>query len=255
MIKDYGKIFGFVVFLIVSTGILYLSLFTYSEKGKEKIKTIKVTGNSFLSSERYMKLTGLDRQQVYNDLNLNIIKRKFEKHPYVANAFVKSDGRGNVDIKIDEKTIYAVLLKNEKTFFITSEFELLEIQNYTTYSDIPVISNVSISGKINASTKLKNNDLTDAFRIIEASKIVGDDFAKKLSEINLKNGGNIVLTFSGVNYPILFGRGNESKKIVGLNMLWIKYKNLNENLSSTAYIDLRFSNSAYIGSKENAGLM
>jgi cell division protein FtsQ len=254
MAKDFNKIFGVILLAIITIVILYLSLFTYEEKGKEKIKTIKVYGNNLLSAAKYMKLTGLDRQQVYSNLSLNIIKRKIEKHPYVAKASVKSDGRGNVNVNIEEKEIYAVFLNHNETFFLTGDYELLKIQDYTTYPEIPVISNAIIFGNISSSNKLANKDIADAFNIIDATKIIGNNFAKKLSEINLNRGGEIILTFSGVNYPVLFGRGNESKKLVGLNLFWEKYSNLTENLSHTEYIDLRFSNTAYIGNKVNASL-
>ena len=78
---------------------------------------------------------------------------------------------------------------------------------------------------------------------------------KKLSEINLKSGGDVVLTFSGVNYPVVFGRGNESKKMIYLSLVWERINNLKASFQNTEYIDLRFTNEAYIGSKENTGLI
>lgn len=255
MKKDFGKIFGVVLLIVMVLSILYLSLFKYSEKGKEEIKMIKLYGNNLLSSEIYLRFADLDQSSVYDDLNLNIIKKRFEEHPYVAKAEVKSDGLGNVDVKIVEKDIYAVLLSRSEPYFLTNDFELLKIHQYTTYSDIPVISNFRVTEKLAPSKVYKTEDIVDAFRIIDAAKITDIELSKKLSEINLKNGGDVVLTFSGINYPIVFGRGNEAKKMIYLSLVWERINNLKASYQNTEYIDLRFSNEAYIGSKENTGLI
>ena len=255
MKKDFGKIFGVVLLIVMVLSILYLSLFKYSEKGKEEIKMIKLYGNNLLSSEIYLRFADLDQSFVYDDLNLNIIKKRFEEHPYVAKAEVKSDGLGNVDVKIVEKDIYAVLLSRSEPYFLTNDFELLKIHQYTTYSDIPVISNFKVTEKLAPSKVYKTEDIVDAFRIIDAAKITDIELSKKLSEINLKNGGDVVLTFSGINYPIVFGRGNEAKKMIYLSLVWERISNLKASYQNTEYIDLRFSNEAYIGSKENTGLI
>lgn len=255
MKKDFGKIFGVVLLSVIVLFTVYLSLFTYSKKGKEEIKMINIHGNNLLNAEIYLRFADLDQSSVYDDINLNIIKRRIEEHPYVAKAEVKSDGLGNVDVKIKEKDIYAVLLTRAEPYFVTNDFELLKIMEYTTYTDIPVISNFRLSEKIVPSKVYKTEDIVEAFKIIDAAKITDTELAKKISEINLKNGGDIVLTFSGVNYPVVFGRGNESKKMIYLSLVWERINNLKASYQNTEYIDLRFNNEAYIGSKENTGLI
>ena len=255
MKKDFGKIFGVVLLSLIVVSILYLSLFTYSKKGKEEIKMINIHGNNLLSKEIYTRFADMDQSSVYNNLNLNNIKKRIEEHPYVAKAEVKSDGRGNVDVNIKEKDIYAVLLSRTEPYFVTNDFELLKILEYTTYADIPVISNFKVSEKLSPSKIYKTEDIVDAFRIIDAAKITDIELSKKLSEINLKNGGDVILSFSGINYPVVFGRGNESKKMIYLSLVWERINTLKASYQNTEYIDLRFSNEAYIGSKENTGLI
>lgn len=255
MKKDFGKIFGVVLLSVMVFSILYLSLFKYNEKGKEEIIMININGNTLLSKEIYLRFADLDQSSVYDDLNLNMIKKRIEEHPYIDKAEVKSDGRGNVDVKIKEKDIYAVLLSQTEPYFLTNDFELLKIHEFTTYSDIPVISNFRLSEKLTPSKVYMSEDIVEAFRIIDAAKITDIEISKKLSEINLKSGGDVVLTFSGVNYPIVFGRGNESKKMIYLSLVWERINNLKASFQQTEYIDLRFTNEAYIGSKENTGLI
>lgn len=255
MKKDFGNIFGVILLVVILALTVYLSLFKYNEKGKEEINMINVNGNNLLSKDIYLKYADLDQSSIFDDLTLNVIKKRIELHPYIAKAEVKSDGRGNVEVRIKEKDIYAILLGKTEPYFLTNDFELLQIQEYTSYAEIPVISNFRINEKLTPSKILKNDDIVDAFRIIDASKITDPDLAKKLSEINLKNGGDIILTFSGVNYPVLFGRGSESKKMIYLSLVWERINNLKVDYQNTEYIDLRFNNEVYIGSRENTGLI
>ncbi len=255
MAKDYGKIFSALLFGAVVILILYLSLVKYNDKGKEVIKMINISGNNLLSKDIYLRFADLDEKSVYDDLTLNIIKKRLEEHPYIAKADVKSDGRGDVDVKIREKEIYAVLISNGEPFFLSNNFELLKIYEYTNYSDIPVISNARVSEKLTPLKVLRNEDIIEAFKIIDAAKIADIELSKKLSEINLKHGGDVVLTFSGVNYPVFFGRGSESKKMIYLSLIWERLNKFSNDLKNTEYIDLRFANEAYIGKKENTGLI
>jgi cell division protein FtsQ len=255
MARDYGKIFSSALFTSIIILILYVSLFTYSQKGKEEIKMITIQGNNLLSKEIYTRFADLDDSSVYDDLSLNIIKKRLEEHPYVSRAEVRSDGEGNVDVRIREKEIYAVLLNQGEPYFLTNNFELLKIYEYTTYSDIPVISNARVYEKLTPSKVFRNQDIVDAFKIIDAARITDTELSKKLSEINLKYGGDVVLTFSGISYPIVFGRGNESKKMIYLSLVWERINRLNGEMKNTEYIDLRFANEAYIGKKENTDLI
>lgn len=122
MKKDFGKLFGVILLSAIVVLTTYLSLVTYGKKGKEEIKMINIFGNNLLSKDIYMRFADLDHSSVYNKINLNVIKRRIEEHPYVAKTEVKSDGRGNVDVKIKEKDIYAILLTKAEPFFVTSDF-------------------------------------------------------------------------------------------------------------------------------------
>lgn len=255
MKSEFGNFAGLTVFSLILIVILYLALFLYNKKGKEEIKMITLHGNSLLTKEHYLKFADLNQTDEYSDLSLNGIKNRIEKHPYIFKAEVKSDGRGNVDINIKEKEIYAVIIHNSEPYFITSDFEFIKILEFTSYNEIPLISNAKIPDKIVPGIANKSSDIVQAFKIIDAARITDQDISKRLAEINLKHGGDVVLTFSGMNYPVIFGRGNEIKKMIYLSIMWDKTKALELVGENTSYIDLRFSNEAFIGKKTGSGLI
>ncbi|MFO7524795.1 MAG: cell division protein FtsQ/DivIB [Ignavibacteriaceae bacterium] len=215
---------------------------------------ITVTGNSLLNQKSYLEFTQLDENISYSDLTLHGIKNRFEKHPYIIRSEVKSDGRGNVEVYLKEKIIYAVVVGSSDPYFITADFQVIPIFPNTIFSDLPVISNARLREKFNAMNFMKDEDIIQAFRIIDAAKTTDLELSKKLAEINLRNGGDVVLTFSGISSPVIFGRGNEAKKMIYLNILWERMNEQKNYFENTEYLDLRFSNEVFVGRKDNIGL-
>jgi hypothetical protein len=80
------------------------------------------------------------------------------------------------------------------------------------------------------------------------------NMAKRLSEINLRKGGDIILTLSGVKPPVIFGKGEAPKKMVYLDIMWSKIIGQNSLADNSDYIDLRFSDEIFVGTSEKTGI-
>jgi hypothetical protein len=94
----------------------------------------------------------------------------------------------------------------------------------------------------------------EAFKIIEAAKLTNINIMKRLAEINMKSGGDIILTFSGFRAPIIFGRGEIVKKMVYLEIIWDSMIE-SEISNDTDYIDLRFANEVFVGNSKRTGII
>lgn len=249
-----SKIIGVLIFIVLVSGILYLTFFTKKGINKGEIKMIGITGNNLLSANDYLKFAKLNDPTKYSDLKLPVIYDRILKHPYVASADVEYDGVSEVNIDIVEKNIKAVVLNGGEPMFITDQFELLALLPYTKFNDLPIISNLSDSESYKPLSFLKTDEIKQAFEIIDAAKLTNESIWKHLSEINLRKGGDIRLTFSGIKTPVLYGNGGAAKKLVYLDIIWndmLSGKNIVEN---SEYIDLRFANEIYVGGIENTGL-
>jgi hypothetical protein len=76
---------------------------------------------------------------------------------------------------------------------------------------------------------------------------VGNKMYNDLAEINLREGGDVILKFSGVRFPVIMGKGSEGEKILILSCIWNGIKNREELFDNCNYVDLRFSNKIFIG--------
>ncbi len=244
-----SKIFGTIFLLGFVSLIIYLGSSLNTKRGYE-IKVIDIQGNILLPADQYYKFAKLDNDVNYKDLNLAKIKSRIEKHPYISSAVVKYDGDDKVIVKVFEKKLRAIVFKNDQQFLITNNFQLLPILPFTKQIDIPVLSNPKILSKLKINEILnKNIDILTSFKIISTLKFVSPELYALLSEIDLRDGKDIMITFSSLPYPIVIGRGDEIRKTFYFSTLW-SYLKGNELNSMLNYVDLRYKNHVYLGLSE-----
>lgn len=247
------KIIGTGIFIILLLGVVYLVYYSNKIDKNENIESVKVIGNKLLSENDYLTFTRLSDLSGNNKFSLSVIKSRFEKHPYVLKADVKFINEKEVKVFLTEKRIYGVIIKGSEAMFAADGFEVLPVFQDTKMFDFPVLSNIN-ENNLKPLRKLTCEDILQAFKIIDAARLINPKMLKDLSEINLRNSGDVVLTFSGLSIPVIFGRNSEAEKLVSLEAL-MNSNLVNANLlSESDYIDLRFYNDIYIGKTERVVL-
>ena len=246
MSERRSKFFGLIIFLVLIVGFSYLMITGSKANHREVYTQIEVSENSLLPANEYLRYVGLSDPREYDDLTLLEVKTKIEKHPYMRKAEVEFDGINTILVEVQEKEIKAVLLQKNELKLITSDLETLPLFPPTSMKDLPVISNLSSNGK----NSYRSEDLEFAFRIIDAISLSDTNVRKNLAEINLRKGGDVILTFTGLQFPVLFGKNDEIRKALLLKSLWqqlIEQENIYEK---TEYLDLRYKNKVFIGKRK-----
>jgi len=110
---------GTIVFAVILAGIFYISFFTEETK-QEVFNNIILNGNKLQSVDGYLMSSDLNKSVEYPELTLQEVKKRIMEHPYVSNAEVKSDGKGNIEVKYSIKD----LLKTRIIF--PDDFSLIE---------------------------------------------------------------------------------------------------------------------------------
>ncbi len=254
MKETLGKILGTILFAVLISGLIYLVLFRSKEENKKKIRMIEVVGNHLLPAKDYLSYVGLKDSSDYRNITLPEIKERFQRHPYVKQVELEYEGNHVVKVYVSEKNITAILLVSGEPKLISDDFQLLPVLKDIKILDLPVISNAELNKQPALLSYIKTNGILEALKIIDAAKLTNKNIFKRLSDINLRNGGDIVLTFSGVKPPVIFGRSEVAKKMVYLDVMWNKIIAGNDIAENSDYIDLRFSNEIYVGTIEKTGI-
>jgi cell division protein FtsQ len=233
----------------MSVFILYLSI-NVEDKQIAKIESIEISGGKYYSGADYAVFAKLDDKNNYSYLDPGIIKDRIEKHPYVVKADVKFEGMNKIEVLIKEKTFNAVLIEGEKQILLTESMQLIPVMPATTGLDLPVISNAEMADGLKLFSNAKSNlEVVTAFKILDTFKLTNDELSAKLSQIDLRNGKDILVYFSNLKFPVVFGRKDEIKKVVYFNNLW-KFMKGNEINNYLDYVDLRFDKHVFLGITE-----
>jgi cell division septal protein FtsQ len=227
--------------LIVQVTLLgYLSIYFFINEKVENYTDIKVSGNKLLSEEQYISL--ITSEESNKEISLNYIKTKLESHPYVLNADVLLNSINVLEISIEEKQLYSIIIKNSEPYFVTNDFELIKIFPFTNSPALPlIVMNENLNSSI-----VKNEQIIVAFKVIDTLRELNQELLERLTEINLSDKKNLVLLFKNINAPVLMNKTNIVKELVSLSELM----NLDNSIfldSNTRYIDLRFNNQIIIG--------
>ena len=245
-----NKITSLLVFILIVGFVVFINLFFAQAKDNDVYRQIRISGNILLPSKSYINFCEFSNPETISETNLAAVKKVFESHPYVDKADVKYDGIDCIDVNLYEKDIKATIIKNNKLKLVTNDFELLPVYQTTVIKNIPVISHLSFNSRYE-NTGIKNDDgMKQAFKIIDAARIINKELFEKLSEINLMNGASVILTFKELTCPVIFGQEETAIKLYALNEL-LRENSVNDNLfKNLEYIDLRYPNKIYIGKKE-----
>lgn len=245
------KILNTIFLLLLIGTISYLSVSLYKEKDY-KVELITLEGESHLAKEEYMQFAELLNRSFFENLTLQIIKDRVEKHPYIEKVNVRYDGGGKVSVKIKEKNIESMLSNNDRQFLLTDKLQVLPLMPRTKKVDYPIISNPVIKDSVKVLTSLKKNiDVLTASKILSGIKLLNPELHGGLSSIDMRKGGDAVLYFNFIDYPVVLGKGNEIRKIVYFNNFWtyLKGKEINSYMD---YIDLRYNGHIFFGINQSA---
>jgi cell division septal protein FtsQ len=244
-----SKILSVGLLSVLSAALLILS-FGMERNGALEFDEIDITGNIYQSNIQYSKFAKLD-ECIENNLSLQIIKNRLEKHPYVKFADVIYESGNKLKVNIHEKEFVAILVNRSKQYILTEDFEALPVIGEVHNSDYPLVCNLNFDKSERDILVLENNsDLRMAFKILKSIEILNPEMFAQISEIDLCNGKTIAVYFNNFEYPIVVGKKNEIRKIVYLNKLWthLNGKKVNKLIK---YINLEFNNMIYLGMSDD----
>jgi cell division septal protein FtsQ len=243
------KILSFVILSAMVIVLTMLSLIL-EEKKDVAFSAIKLEGNQLCSKSDYLEFLHLNSADEFPYLNAHIVRDRFQKHPYIDGVTVIQN-KNVLDITIKEKGIDAILVSEDTQYLITDKMQVIPFLPKTYQLNIPVISNPKFVKKLKVmSSCKKQKDIIDALKIIATVKAANPEFLSSVSEIDLRNGKDIVLLMEGKNYPVIIGRGNLVKKSYCLSSssVFLNNNSLNKIIN---HIDLRYNDMLVFGFKDS----
>jgi cell division protein FtsQ len=230
-------IVGFALLLIAAVGVVALANLW---KSKLVIEHVLVSGNLIVESDDILKLAHVPVGSRMVDLDLLLVESRVAAHPYVDKVVVQRNLPSTIHIEILERQPLA-LLNGDELCYVDREGVILPNPVSRELFDLPVITGLPSTGSRKPGTIIMNADLAEALDILETSKQVGQELYHLISEIRIRNGGDIVLYTADGGVPVIYGKGDTPRKLVSFETFWRTIV-AERGPQDLQYVDLRFEN-------------
>ncbi|OGU72582.1 MAG: hypothetical protein A3H45_09330 [Ignavibacteria bacterium RIFCSPLOWO2_02_FULL_55_14] len=203
-----------------------------------KVRNVTVRGNVNVESNQLLQLAGIPKNTPLYDVDLTHVQRNVSSHYFIRRATVERDLPGGIRITVEERTPIAIVVA-EKSVYLDEEGVVLPSTVSRMIYDLPVVSGIPSAEVLTPGTVVANPDMQEALLLLSVLKQANREMFHRVSEVRLRNGGDIVLYSAEWGVPIIFGRGNIADKVARLEMFWTE-EVVERGAQRLQYIDLRY---------------
>jgi len=207
-------------------------------KSSLKVKQVKVEGNRIVATNEIVQLMQAPFGTLLYKADLTSIQKNVLSHYYIKDAVVERNLPNTIRVTVKERIPIAIINRSEP-LYLDDEGVVLPRSVAKKMFDLPVISGITTPEQLLLGSHVTQPDVLEAMQLLAVVKIVNRPLSYNISEIQVRNGGDIVLFAAESGVPIIFGRGDMANKIARLEVFWdtIVRTRGPQNLQ---YIDLRY---------------
>lgn len=240
--------FGFISLLLMG-GLLVAGANFW--KSSLTVQRVLIQGNTVVQTNEILQLAHIpDAARMY-DLDLTRIQQDVIGHYFLKDVVIERDLPSTIRITVTERTPIAMINTGELRY-LDPEGVVLPHSVSGELFDLPLISGIPGDAKPKVGTTLTHADVLEALTILTSARLVNKEMFHLISEVRLRNGGDIVLYTADGSIPILFGRGQAASKLIRLEALWGEIVR-ERGSRSVQYIDIRFEDQVVVRWKESHG--
>jgi cell division protein FtsQ len=225
-------------FVVLLVGVVALVIAANLWKSKLTVGKIRVEGNRIVDTNEILQLAHVPEGAKLYDLDLMAIRNDVLSHDFVREVTVERDLPSTLIIRVIERSPIAIINRSEVRY-LDQDGVVLPHSLSRELFDLPVISGVDPAVSLAVGSRIHNTDVLEALHILSTARAASKELYHLLSEVRLRNGGDILLYATDGGLPIIYGHGHAAQKLVCLEAFW---KNIirQRGFSALQYVDLRF---------------
>jgi len=207
-------------------------------KSSLKINQIKIDGNRIVNTNELIQLTQIQIGALLYKADLTAIQRNIMSHHYIKDAVVERNLPNSINIQIIERVPIAIMNLSEPLYLDEDGVVLPKTVSRKVF-DLPMITGISASEPFVLGSTITQPDEIEALQLLAVLRIVNRPLYHNISEIQVRNGGDIVFYSAEGGVPIIFGRGDLSGKLIRLEIFWNDIVRT-RGVQYLQYVDLRY---------------
>lgn len=241
MNNSRGKKYGLLILLVTLFGLI---LFANSWKSSLKVTRVTLEGNRIVEGNELFQLAQVKRGSLIYDIDLKAIQRNLLSHYYVKEAIVERNLPSTIQLTVVERTPIA-LINRADVVYLDEDGVILPHSVSKAIFDLPILSGVRMNAPFSYGSVVQDSNAFEALRILKAARLVSGELYHLISEINMRDGSDLVMYSAEGGVPIIFGESNIADKLVRLDTFWNKVVRT-RGLQDLQYVDLRYDDQVVV---------
>jgi cell division protein FtsQ len=200
------------------------------------VESFEISGTHILSPSELIGLAGIQPDEPMYRCDLFEMQKRICANPYVSEARINRQFMNLLQIEIVERTPFASMSGSELRY-LDSQGVVLPVRMTGAKFDLPLINGVKNIDSVKLGETVQDENVSLGIQILQAGQAAG--FYRTISEVNMNNGGDVILYSAERGIPIMFGRDDIVKKMFMLQAFWTDFMNADSS-SRAQYVDARF---------------
>lgn len=213
-------------------------------KSNLKVADILMNGNSIVTDKEILSLANITRDQKLFDVDLLAARRRVMQNAFIKSVAMNREAPNRISITVREREpIAAVVL--DKMEYLDADGVVLPSTRSESIFDLPVLTGVFQASEFVPGKQLARDDVREGLAILSTARELSDDLYRRISEVHVESGKDIILYTAESGVPIVFGRGDHGVKLVKFDGFW-KEVVPHHGAQELAYVDLRFEDQVIV---------
>lgn len=225
-------------------GIVGLVVWSNVWKSNLTVSKVTVEGNRIVEANEILQLAQVKPGTPMYDLDLAAIRRNVVSNFFIKDAVVERDLPSTIRITVRERSPIAMINRAD-ILYIDEEGVVLPHSISKETFDLPILSGLSSAAALKVGVTIRDADVREALTILSVSKLISKELYHLISEVCLRNGGDIVLYAAEWGVPIIMGRGDIACKLVRLETFWNDVVR-QRGSQALQYVDLRYEDQVVV---------
>ncbi len=239
---------GFVLLLGLT---LSLVVGANSWKSGLVVSKIVVVGARVVDVNEILQLAHVKAGSKMYDLDLMVIQKDVVSHHFLKDAVVERDLPSTLRITVVERTPIAMVNGNE-LLYLDADGVVLPHSISNELFDLPMVSNVPSDLKLTPGALIQDPDIAEALSILSTARLVNKELYHLISEVGLRNNGDLIFYTTDGGVPVLFGRGDPAGKLLRFEAFWNDVVR-GQGVRNLRYVDLRYEDQVVVKWSPNVG--
>lgn len=242
--KPVRKRWGLILMLPLLVGMFAFFILAMEWRGSLRIQRVVVKGFNTITAKEIANLAKVPTKTYIYTANLYDIQGRILRQSFIKSVQVNRQFPNKLSIEIVER-IPVVSINCGQLCYIDADGVLFTSSATQKGFDIPLVSGISGAQTANIGKIFFSKEIFEAIEICQTAQLLDTALYHLISEINMNNGGDIILYTSDVGMPIMLGRKDIEKKLAMLENFWLNVAGT-PDADKLHYIDLRFEDQVIV---------